>query len=389
MSRYLFVVPPLAGHINPTSGVGAELIRRGHEVAWAGHPGTVLPFLTPGARVIPVIDDALDARLRTARERWLALRGAAVLHFLWEEFIIPLGEAMLPGVEAAIAEFAPDVVVSDQQTIAGPVAARRAGVRWATSASTPAEILSPLAAMPKVEAWIASLMADFQRAHGLTETIDLRFSPDLVLVFSTPALIGDVAPFPGHYVFTGPALAGRPGGGAGFPWEWLDPDRRTVLISLGTLNAATGDRFFRAAVEAVADLGTDLQAIVVAPPGVIEDPPPHVLVTGFVPQLDLLPHLDAVVTHGGHNTVSEALSRGLPLVVCPIRDDQPIIAQQVADAGAGERVRFGRVRPADLRAALLAVLDDPSYRAAARRVQESFAAAGGAATGADHLEKLS
>jgi UDP:flavonoid glycosyltransferase YjiC (YdhE family) len=52
-------------------------------------------------------------------------------------------------------------------------------------------------------------------------------------------------------------------------------------------------------------------------------------------------------------------------------------------------VRFGRVRPADLRAALLAVLDVPSYRAAARRVRESFAAAGGAAAAADHLEKLS
>jgi MGT family glycosyltransferase len=142
-------------------------------------------------------------------------------------------------------------------------------------------------------------------------------------------------------------------------------------------------------MKTLADLGADPQAIVVAPPGTIEAPPPHVLVTDHVPQLALLPHLDAVVSHGGHNTVSETLSHGLPLVVCPIRDDQPIIAQQVVDAGAGERVRFGRVRPADLRAALLAVLEVPSYRAAARRVQESFAAAGGAAAAADHLEKLS
>ena len=140
---------------------------------------------------------------------------------------------------------------------------------------------------------------------------------------------------------------------------------------------------------AILALDDDLQAVVVAPPGTIEDPPPHVLVTDHVPQLALLPHLAAVVSHGGHNTVSETLAHGLPLVVCPIRDDQPIIAGQVVAAGAGERVRFGRARPADLRAALLAVLDVPAYRAAARRVQESFAAAGGAATAADHLEKLS
>jgi UDP:flavonoid glycosyltransferase YjiC (YdhE family) len=94
------------------------------------------------------------------------------------------------------------------------------------------------------------------------------------------------------------------------------------------------------------------------------------------------------VSHGGHNTVCEALAHGLPLVVAPIRDDQPIIAQQVTDAGAGVRVRFGRVRTAELGDAIRTVLDDPSYAAAARRVRDSFAAAGGATTAADHLEKL-
>ncbi len=46
------------------------------------------------------------------------------------------------------------------------------------------------------------------------------------------------------------------------------------------------------------------------------------------------------------------------------------------------------MRPEPLREDLLAVLDDPSYRAAARRVGESFAAAGGAPAAADQLETL-
>ncbi|HEX8935250.1 MAG TPA: nucleotide disphospho-sugar-binding domain-containing protein, partial [Pseudonocardiaceae bacterium] len=100
------------------------------------------------------------------------------------------------------------------------------------------------------------------------------------------------------------------------------------------------------------------------------------------------PHLDAVVSHAGHNTVCEALAYGVPLVLAPIRDDQPVIARQVTDAGAGVRVRFGRVGTTELQEAITTVLDDPSYRGAARRVQASFAAAGGAATAADHLEKL-
>jgi MGT family glycosyltransferase len=141
-------------------------------------------------------------------------------------------------------------------------------------------------------------------------------------------------------------------------------------------------------VEAVAPLAERLQVILVAPHALIESPPDHVLVHDFVPQLDLLPILDAVVCHAGHNTVCETLAHGLPLVVAPIRDDQPVIARQVADAGAGIRVHFGRVGPTELRNAVTTLLDDPSYRAAARRVQTSFATAGGAIAAADHLEKL-
>jgi MGT family glycosyltransferase len=385
MKRFLFVVPPLAGHVNPTVAVGAELAGRGHDVAWAGYPAAVRPLLPDQARVFPVLGDTFNSKLLAERERWLALRGAAVLKFFWEDFLIPLGHAMLRGVEDAIASFAPDVVVADQQALAGALAARRAGIAWATSATTPGELLRPLESMTKVDAWVRDQMTAFQRACGVTDPVDLRFSSQLVLAFTTSALMGDVSGFEGHYVFTGPALTARPDRGS-FPWEWLDPGRRHLLVSLGTLNGPAGERFFATAVEALADLGAELQAVVVGPAP--EQPPPHILFAGHVPQLALLPHLSAVVTHGGHNTVCEALAHGLPLVVAPIRDDQPIIAQQVADAGAGVRVRFGRLRAAELRDSIRAVLDDPRYAAAARRIAGSFAAAGGAVTAADHLEKL-
>jgi UDP:flavonoid glycosyltransferase YjiC (YdhE family) len=101
-----------------------------------------------------------------------------------------------------------------------------------------------------------------------------------------------------------------------------------------------------------------------------------------------MPHLDAVVTHGGHNTVCEALAHGLPLVVAPIRDDQPTVAAQVVAAGAGVRLTYSRARAADIRSALESVLDEPEYGLAAELVRESFLAAGGAATAADLLEKV-
>ena len=382
--RFLFVVPPLTGHVNPTVALGAELARRGHQIAWAGQRSGVAPLLPPGARLFPVDDEALSARLEQAGQGWLRLRGPAALQFLWEEFIIPLGHAMMPGVEAAVTGFRPDAVVVDQQALAGAVVARRHGLPWATSATTSAEFTRPLAGLPKVEAWIRERMDDFQRAHGLGDVMDLRFSDHLVLVFSTSALIGSVEEFPDHFAFVGPAL--RPAQCAGFPWEALDPARPKVLVSLGTVNGLAGERFFEVAAEAVKDMA--VQAVFVAPPGLPADPPANVIVRRHVPQLALLPHLSAVVSHGGHNTVCETLAHGLPLVVAPIRDDQPVIARQVAAAGAGIVVRFSRLQPGELRDALTAVLSDPVYRAAAGRVQSSFNAAGGAVEAADRLEKI-
>jgi MGT family glycosyltransferase len=387
MSRFLFVVPPLTGHINPTVAVGDELTARGHEVAWAGQPAALRPLLPAGARVFPASDGELDWRLPAAPDRRPPPRGPGALLHLWANLVIPLGHAMLPGVEAAVAMFKPDVIAADQQAVAGAVAARRAGTAWATSTTTPGELLRPRPSMPGVEEWLRDQMFAFQRSYGIADPVDLRFSSQLVLVFSTPALIGDVSGFGEHYVFAGPALTVRPDR-VPFPWEWLDRGRQHVLVSLGTLNQASGERFFRTAVDALAPLGGQLQAIIVAPPQLHVGVPPHILFAGQVPQLALLPHLSAVVSHGGHNTVSEALAHGLPLVIAPIRDDQPVIAKLVADAGAGVLVRFDQVQAAQLRDAVRAVLGDPRYAAAARRVRDSFIAAGGAATAADHLERL-
>ncbi len=59
MSRFLFVVPPLYGHINPTVPVGLELTKRGHDVAWVGVEG-VEDMLPEGVSAIE-----LGARINT------------------------------------------------------------------------------------------------------------------------------------------------------------------------------------------------------------------------------------------------------------------------------------------------------------------------------------
>jgi MGT family glycosyltransferase len=278
-------------------------------------------------------------------------------------------------------------MVVDQHALAGALVARQRGLPWATSASTSAELTDQFVTMPRLGAWVRQCVEDFQLDFDVSDPVDLRFSDQLVLAFTTETLVERAGTFPEHYAFVGPSIGARAGTPA-FRWDWLDPARHHVLVSLGTVNPAAGRRFFATTVEAVAPLAERLQVILVAPHALIDSPPDHVLVHDFVPQLDLFPFLDAVVCHAGHNTVCETLAHGLPLVVAPIRDDQPVIARQVADAGAGIRVHFGRVGPTELRNAVTTLLDDPSYRAAARRVQTSFATAGGAIAAADHLEKL-
>jgi MGT family glycosyltransferase len=387
MSRFLFVVPPLTGHINPTVAVAAELRSVGHEVAWAGYPEVVGPLVGPEALVYPCLIPVLDA----APERTEKVRGPAALKLLWQRFLIPLAEAMAPGVRRAVDEFAPDVLVADQQALAGALIADEAGLPWATSATTSAELTDPLGELPLVAEWVAGQLAALRERLGSQApadagpTADPRFSPYLIMVFSSTALTGELNDRGGVLRMVGPALTTRPA--VDFPWEWLARDRPTVLVSLGTVSAESGARFLDACRAAV-ERRPGLAAVLVDPLGGDRPPTGNVLTRARVPQLELLPRMCAVICHGGHNTVCESLWHGVPLVVAPIRDDQPIVAAQVTDAGAGVRLRFTRAGHDQVGAALDRVLTDPAYALAAGRIGASFRAAGGARSAAQALLTL-
>jgi UDP:flavonoid glycosyltransferase YjiC (YdhE family) len=69
----------------------------------------------------------------------------------------------------------------------------------------------------------------------------------------------------------------------------------------------------------------------------------------------------------------KALIAGVPLVVVPLGRDQPDNAARVVYAGAGVRVRKN-ARVSAVRAATARVMEDPRYRAAARRMASRLAA---------------
>lgn len=390
MGRFLIVVPPLVGHTNPTVPLGVELLRRGHAVAWTGHPEVVPELLPPGATFIPAAIEAPAEVVAAMAERLTRTTGGiSGFKTMWTDFVLPIARQMVPGVRVALAGFGPDVVVVDEHALAGVAAAELAGVPWVTSATSSGDLVDPLAGLPKVAGWLQEQMAEVLLEAGVdperVAAIDPRFSPTLVLAFTVAELAGPDETFPDHYAFVGPSFAGRPEE-APFSWDWIDGSRPLVLLTLGTVNWRAGAHFYAVAAEAFA--GIDAQAIFVGPRELLAGAPSNVLVAPYVPQLALMPIVDTVVCHGGHNTVCESLTHGVPLVVAAVRDDQPIVADQVVRAGAGVRVKFGRVTAPMLQEAVAEVLSQPTYRAAARRLGDALTAAGGPSVAADRLEDL-
>ena len=387
------MVPPFTGHVNPTVGVAAELVRRGHDVAWTGVPTVTEPLLPVGAEFWAATSPEVADQVTEMADRRPNLRGAAAFKFLQEEVLLPLGQTMVDGVDAAVDGFRPDVLVVDQQALAGAVVGRRRDLTWVTSATTSAELVDPLAALPKVAAAMHQARVDLQVAHGIDAEVanagDLRLSPHLVIAYTSRALVGELEP--GSVAaavpieFVGPSTHGRSEDDE-FDWSWRDADRPLVLVSLGTLNADAGARFFGVAADACRD--QPWQAVFVAPPELVPDPPANVVAFARVPQLAVLDRASAVVSHGGHNTVCEALAAGLPLVLAPIRDDQPVVADQVVQAGAGIRVRFNRVKAPELQQVIHQALTEEPLRSAAQRIATDFAEAGGASAAASALERL-
>ncbi len=192
---------------------------------------------------------------------------------------------------------------------------------------------------------------------------------------------------PKHVRFVGPLRLPVEAQPVPFPWERLD-GRPLIYASLGTLqNRIAG--MFRVIAEACN--GLDAQLIISTGHGVTPEElgelPGRPIVVSYAPQLELLRRSAFAVTHAGLNTVLEALATGIPLVAVPVTNDQPGVAARVVWVGAGEAIAHKHVTSQALRAAVIRVQSDPSYRAAAERVRNIIQASGGAPRAAELIEQ--
>ena len=391
MAKFVFIVPPLTGHINPTLSLGTVLLERGHRVGWITLDKSLADKLPLGGELLLIAYDENDQQKKEA-EKYLDIITKKIVYgidsvkFLYEEVLIPLNRHSYEGIATLLDQFRPDLVITDHQMFAGAMAAFNKNLPYATSVTAPAAI-KVMDELPKVHEWEVLQITALQQEFGIHESNNLATSELLTLIFTSREFFGEME-LPEHFKFVGPVFNRRK---VEIPFNWeafLSIRQPKILVSIGTtFDHEHKKSFFSKVIEAFAL--QEIHVVVVSDPALFEEWPANFTVQKQIPQVELLHYLDAVVCHAGHNTVCESLMHGLPLVVIPIAYDQSHVAGRVFRVGAGERLNFNRFKAKHLLEATNTILKNPSYQEAAKKIKQSFIDAGGNETAADLLESAS
>lgn len=393
MAKIAYVGLPAHGHTNPTLPVMKELISRGHEVLYynaesfreklapIGVDFRALPEPMPTEREI---SEALHELIDAARI--LSQMGRPLTHFLIEEF----------------RRESPDLVIYDSAAMWGYIAARihnipqvcfittfvLDGSQGAIDLRTMARFIwSILPHAPKLLLWRRNMAHEFGKNNsgGITEYADLN------IVFTSKEFHPENTFIDNRFCFVGPSIDASTRDGK-FPFEQLH-DGTKVYISLGTINHLD-EAFYQAVFTAFGDYpaqfvlsagrNTDIASL-----GNI---PENFIVRNYVPQLEVLQHVDVFITHGGMNSVHEGFYYNVPEVVVPHQFEQLLNGKRVVQTNAGillgDKYPYGRITALEIRQTLDTVLNSSQYRQNAERIGESLRNAGGYQRAVEEIESF-
>jgi zeaxanthin glucosyltransferase len=145
-----------------------------------------------------------------------------------------------------------------------------------------------------------------------------------VVLYAYPAALHEAARtalLPRH-AFLGGAVRHESADSETAAWLARSDGRPLVIVSLGTFLSARSDVLARVA-SALRRVEARV-AIAIGPnsPEVVGAVPSDWIVRASLPQVALLEHASLLVTHGGNNSVTEALAHGVPLLAMPFSSDQ-------------------------------------------------------------------
>jgi MGT family glycosyltransferase len=161
-------------------------------------------------------------------------------------------------------------------------------------------------------------------------------------------------------------------------------DGALVYVSLGSLGSADVE-LMKGLVGALAE-SPHRYVVSKGPQHELIELAPNMTGAEFLPQPAILPEVDLVITHGGNNTVTEAIHFGKPMIVLPLFWDQYDNAQRMAECGFGVRLPSYEFEDEQLREAVdrLLTSPDPRLGEASARLQRQP----GSVRAADLIEEL-
>jgi UDP:flavonoid glycosyltransferase YjiC (YdhE family) len=377
----LVVTLPEKGHYHPLVGPAVELARRGHDVVLAATCDITRELAAAsGLRAIAPPGAAPPPdKLRGAALAAVLVDPAALAGWI-RELLVEAPRAGVAPLRAIIRDVRPDVIAIDTMAYDAAIAAELEGVPWVGWATS----LNPVVPDAMDSTLIRTLRALDPERHALFADHGLaaRFrvsdvlSPRGTAVFATEAFAG---PAPDGVALVGPSLGGTRGG------EPVDPafarGRPIVYVSFGSQAWHQPHRF--AKLFAAADA---IGVALVAAMGDLAAPRPGHACVRFAAQLDALRVARAIVSHGGANSVMEAVALGVPLLVAPICNDQPHNRWFVERAGCGLGIDLDACSHDELASALARLVADGPERARARELAADYRRSGaaGAADLAEH-----
>lgn len=171
--------------------------------------------------------------------------------------------------------------------------------------------------------------------------------------------------------------------------EFLKAGTPPVFIGFGSMAGRDPSRKARLVLDALMQSGQ--RGIIVTGWGglQISVPPQNVYVAEFIPYDWLLPHVAAVVHHGGAGTTAAGLRAGKPMLICPFVADQPFWGNRVAALGAGPPPIPQRKLTADqLAKAIQQIVADKQMRQRAVELGEKIRAEDGVGNAVEFIEGI-